>query len=79
MFMLFVLVGGGGGGRGKQGVLWSMWKWWIFNQNDWASAEKVGTEKPCGSSNVFQNWSMWAGYEELAGHLNQSETEKYFK
>ena len=67
MFMLFVLVGVGGG-RGKQGVLWSMWKWWIFNQNDWASAEKVGTEKPCG-----------AGYEELAGHLNQPETEKYFK
>ena len=28
----------GGGGGGKQSVLWSMWKWLIFDQNDLASA-----------------------------------------
>ena len=84
----------GGGGRGKQVVLSSMWKWLIFDQNDWASATlspvllgfRLFLVIACTIDVIlpkmerfFQIWSMLAGYEELAGDLSQSEAEKYFK
>ena len=46
-----------GGGGGKQGALWSMWKWWIRNDN----AKWLG---------YYGSWTEWRKMERICNDLS---------